>query len=142
MNRTMLSSPLRRTAMVLAALALLLAACGDDGGKGPAAGGTPAVASLVFREVQCLGNPWERDWQTANQGATYPSGEAEQRAIFEAYWRRIGIAVSDVTRDRYIPRASPICQGCDCPTGLEWRLRVPGDLVQLALAYGFRRQSS
>jgi hypothetical protein len=131
----------RRTLLPLIVLAtLLLMACGDDAGGDGAANASPGATGvlLVYREVQCLGNPWEGDWHSSHPGQTYPPDEPARQTIFETYWRTQNIAVSDVRRQQ-TPGVDVVCAGCNCPTGFEWRVRVPPDQVTAALARGFRR---
>ncbi len=122
-------------------LAALIAACGGDGGGAPAASPAPERTALAYREVQCHGNPWERDWLASHSGQPYPANEQAQQAIFEAYWSAQGIDVSEVRRAQYLSPGDIVCLGCDCPTGLEWRVRVPPDDEAAALSRGFRPPS-
>lgn len=112
----------------------------ERGDRAPATGAATTIAGapVIYREVQCLGNPWERAWLAAHPGEQFPTNEPARRDIFEAYWRVQGIDVADVRRERYLKEDEVVCQACTCPTGFEWRVRVAQDKVAAALALGFR----
>ncbi len=128
---------------LLAALVLVAVACGgDDDDRAPTttvtASPQPGVA-VVYREAQCLGNPWEEDWLDHNPGARFPSHGPTRQMIFEDYWRDHGLELAEVRRERYLKDEEVVCQGCDCPTGFEWRASLPEDDLDRALSAGFER---
>jgi hypothetical protein len=140
MPKTVRSASRFLTPLILL-IALLLVACDDDDSSDASEAGTATSApgaTLIYREVQCLGNPWEGDWVASNPGRQLPDDEPARRAIFESYWRRQGIDVTNISRRRS-PGGEVVCLGCNCPTGFEWAVQVPPNQVSAALARGFRQ---
>ena len=71
---------------------------------------------VIVRPVQCLGNPWEKDWlaRNKNQAAKYP--RTEEFEVLAAYFARKKIPVLDIRVKPYV-KGDMLCQACDCPRG-------------------------
>ena len=134
--------PARFAVALMLAAVLMLAACADDDDEGRAGGATGTAGAggvvLVYREVQCLGNPWEADWLASHAGQQFPSDDLTRTMVFESYWRAQGTDVTGVQRRR-APSGDVVCAGCNCPSGFEWVVRVPPGQAAAAMARGFRQ---
>lgn len=131
--------------LVVSALIIVGAACGDDDDDSDAtpvatASSTqtsePGIAA-VYRETQCLTNPWQVAWLESRPGDQFPTDEATHARIFSDYWHDEGIDVTDVARQRYLDEGEVVCAACNCPTGFEWTATVPADDADKAEAAGF-----
>lgn len=129
---------------LLVATSFALAACGDDDDDGDAPPATatdaagPGVA-IAYAETQCLTNPWQQDWLAAHPGEQFPEDDAAHAAIFEAYWRDQGIALTDARRERSLAGDAIVCQACNCPNGFGWTATAPSGDIADAEAAGFTR---
>jgi len=81
---------------------------------------------VVVRPVQCLGNPWEKEWlaRNNNQGVKYPM--KKESAVIQGYFGRLGIPVLEV-RVRPYMSGDALCATCDCPRGDTLFLLIHGD---------------
>ena len=92
---------------------------------------------LAFTMVQCLGNPWERDWlnQDGNEYSDYPRDVEEQIQIARDYYQRQGVELLDV--QMCVSDACP-CRACSCCSGYTLWLRVSDEFIDTLIDLGFR----
>jgi len=97
-------------------------------------------AWVAIEPIQCLGNPWERDWLASHQGdyASYPRNKPAEFQIIKDYYRRQGVVVYQAaTRDRY----QAVCLACSCPEGFTLYLEVRRPDVRTMIGLGYREES-
>lgn len=113
--------------------ALLLPACDGRGGLLR----PPEEEWVAMEPVQCLGNPWERDWieRHGNDPQRYPRDRDSVNRIIADYYGRLGVEVRAVVS---LPRYDVVCLACSCPRGDTLYLLV--DDARPMLDLGFRRE--
>lgn len=121
--------------VAMAAVALLLWGC--DGGGFLL---EPRQSWVAIDPVQCLTNPWEKDWLERHDGnyGSYPLDPDSQYAIIRAYYAGHGVRVDDIIS---IPKYQNVCEACSCPRGDALYLLVRNVDVNRMLRFGFRLES-
>lgn len=115
---------------------LLLPSCKVDG----------PVDSPIFRKgawvaidpIQCMGNPWEREWLEKHPGELYPLELDDMLPIIIDYYERQGIRIVD---SRILWTHNSVCLACSCPAGYTVYFLVSRRDVQMMLELGFRIES-
>ena len=71
---------------------------------------------VLVRPVQCLGNPWEKQWLAKhnNQGSQYP--RQKEFEIIKAFFIRKNVPIFDFRVKPYM-KGESLCAACDCPRG-------------------------
>jgi len=128
---------LKITALVFFTVAGLALLPSCDGGGGLLA---PYRTWVATEPVQCLGNPWERDWleRHGNDYEAYPRDPASQNAIVREYYARFGVDITDIVS---IPKYQVVCAACSCPRGDTFYLYVRDRDVGTMLFLGYRREA-
>ncbi len=127
------------------ALALYLVSCQQPQILAP---GLPDLgrAWVATEPIQCLGNPWERDWLASHDGdygsypkdPTKPGLEPAEVEIIRDYYRRQGVVVFEAaTKGRY----EVVCAACSCPEGYTLYLEVRRQDVERMTSFGYRQES-
>lgn len=96
--------------------------------------------------IQCLGNPWERDWVESHNGdrASYPGDpitpelDPMEIEIITDYYERQGVKVLQAET---VQKHDNVCAGCMCPLGYTLYLLVPEEDVSTMLDLGFRLET-
>ena len=131
-----------RFKVILALSALFIIACT----KNDILSSKPELVWVVIEPIQCLGNPWERDWLESHNGdrASYPKDptmpgiEPEEFAIIQEYYGRNGVTVYTAkTAQKY----NTVCTSCSCPEGHTLYLLVEAEDVQKMIDFGYRAES-
>lgn len=98
--------------------------------------------------IQCLGNPWEKDWisQPGNKYENYPVGhpakiEKEEVEIIKGYFNKKGIYLAAVESKPY-PDNAIVCDACECPVGYTLLVKIPENLSEKLLGMGFNQVES
>jgi hypothetical protein len=103
----------------------------------------PTESWVATDPIQCLGNPWERDWLESHDGdyRSYPRDpvtpglEPQEEEIIREFYDRLGISIIEIeTAQTY----DQVCLACSCPQGYTLYLLVPGSNVQAMLDLGYR----
>ena len=97
----------------------------------------PRCTWVAIDPIQCLGNPWERDWLEKHDYdyGSYPRDWKLQKQIIWNYYRRLGIGVHDITAHWTM---DVVCEACCCPVGYTLYIYVHDKDVQEMIALGFR----
>lgn len=76
----------------------------------------PDRAWVIIKPLQCLGNPWEKEWVASHpkQGPRYPSRKDAE--VIKSFFDRKGIPIHELRIQRYV-KGDPLCMTCDCPRG-------------------------
>jgi len=101
---------------------------------------------VAIEPIQCLGNPWERDWLESHGGdyASYPKDpttpglEPKEVEIIKDFYRRRGVVVF---RAETRPKYEVVCAACSCPEGHTLYLQVRLEDLETMLSYGYREES-
>lgn len=106
----------------------------------------PAGVWMAIEPIQCLGNPWERDWLESHGGdysaypkdPTTPGLEPEEFTIIQEFYDRAGVTVIDAeTKQKY----DAVCLACSCPEGHTLYLLVSPEGVQTMIGFGYRLEA-
>ena len=91
---------------------------------------------MVIRPVNCLGNPWEKDWlaRHKNQGTKYP--RTKEIDVIRAFFKKRGATVLEIRSKPYL-KGDPLCKTCDCPRGDTLFLLVNSHDTPKLVHYGF-----
>jgi len=97
----------------------------------------PQCTWVAIDPIQCLGNPWERDWleRHDNDYDSYPRDWERRKRIILNYYRKLGVGIQDITAHRTM---EVVCEACCCPEGYTLYLYVDDKDVRTMLALGFR----
>ena len=70
---------------------------------------------VIVRPVQCLGNPWEKEWLAhhPHQDAKYP--RAKELDLMRKFFSKKQVRIHDVRRKPY--EGQGVCQTCACARG-------------------------
>ena len=140
---------MRRILFVLLAYAVAGGCTGDESPPPEVSAPDPILTAedvwVATAPIQCLGNPWERDWLDAHGGdyAGYPKDphtpglEPEEIEIIRDFYKRQGVVVSDVTSTRW---DHAVCLACSCPEGYTLYLLVRPEDVETMIAFGYRKE--
>jgi hypothetical protein len=87
-------------------------------GGGTVAGKTLRVDRVwvAIRPVQCLGNPWEKDWLAKHHNRAWRYPSRKEPAILKAYFKKKGVQILDLRVKPY-QKSEPLCRTCDCARG-------------------------
>ena len=135
MTRTIATPGTAVVTLLAATLAILNQSCRTGPGILP-----PGDRAWVATEpVQCLGNPWERDW-LARYGdiQPYPGYPGAEERIIREYYAGIGVEVGEIVS---IPKYQAVCEACSCPRGDVLYLSVREGDVDTMIRLGFRLES-
>jgi len=99
---------------------------------------------LSTKPIQCLGNPWEKDWLAANDNdySAYPIGdpriiEVPEKAIITAFFARQEIDILDIESEPFDDDVM-VCDACHCPQGYTLKINVSKeDAEKLSAEFGF-----
>jgi hypothetical protein len=92
---------------------------------------------LAYTPIQCMGNPWERDWLESHDGdyGSYPSDEIGRGEVIREFYRRQDITIQQVRTE---VSDGAVCLSCDCPAGYTLFVSVPTRQVERMQELGFR----
>ena len=130
-----------RWVVVLALSVLCVMSCNREDSTSP----NPDQVWVATEPIQCLGNPWERDWLESHNGdySGYPKDpatpglEPEEFEIIRDYYGRQGVTVFEAdTAQKY----DVVCAACSCPEGHTLYLLVQGEDVQQMIEFGYREE--
>jgi hypothetical protein len=101
--------------------------------------GSTTAQWMMIDPVQCLENPWEKEWKENNPGNDYPRGdllviENDEKLIIEEYFKSKGVNVLDVKSETYTERFGEpvsVCEACTCPQG--YTLYIQTDITGLSI---------
>jgi len=101
---------------------------------------------VAMEPIQCLGNPWERDWLESHnwdysgypKDPTTPGLEPEEFAIIQDFYDRLGVTVFEAET---APKNEAVCLACSCPEGHTLYLFVAAEDVQKMMEFGYRVES-
>ena len=101
---------------------------------------------VAIEPIQCMGNPWERDWLESHNWdySSYPRSltdeelDPEVLKIIRGYYRRQGVNVfAGETAHKY----DAVCAACSCPAGYTLFLLVEKDKVPKMIDFGYREEA-
>ncbi len=98
---------------------------------------------VEINPVQCMGNPWERDWLDANNNdvSAYPRGPdaplpgPEVIELIKDYYAKQGVEVMDA-KSAWVMQA--VCEACSCPEGYTLYLSIAASDVEKMTGLGFK----
>ena len=131
-----------RCGVVLALCALCMMSCTEE----DTTRSEPGRVWVALEPIQCLGNPWERDWLESHnwdysgypKDPTAPGLEPEEFAIIQDFYDRAGVVVFEAeTALKY----EAVCLACSCPEGHTLYLLVSAESVQKMMELGYRVES-
>ena len=101
---------------------------------------------VATEPIQCLNNPWERDWLESNdwdysrypKDPSTPGLEPEEFEIIQNYYDRQGVEVSEAETN---PRFDAVCLTCSCPEGHTLYLFVRAEDVEQMIEFGYRKEA-
>ncbi len=87
--------------------------------------------------IQCLGNPWERNWLEIEikESSDYPKWNVRQFSIIMNYYAQLDIKIHDIKTER---TQEIVCQACSCPTGETLYLLVYDAEVEKMHGLGYK----
>ena len=123
-------------------LLLCLASCAMEDGASTMAD----RVWMATEPIQCLGNPWERDWlQSHNwdysgypRDPSTPGLEPEEYEIVRDYYSRQEI---EVFQGQTTQMSGVVCAACSCPAGYTLYLLVGVEDVTMMIGYGYRMET-
>jgi hypothetical protein len=117
---------------------LILPGCVDDS-TGPL-GRLDLGVWMAIDPIQCLGNPWERDWLANHDGdyAGYPRDLAGQFEVIKSYYEDLGVDIRGMASRR---KYSIVCCACQCARGDAVYVCVGTEVIETMKAEGFRLES-
>ena len=115
---------------------LLLPSCKVDGPVDPPIFRKSALVAID--PIQCMGNPWEREWLEEHEWELYPRELEDKLPIIVDYYQRQGFMISDST---ILWTHNSVCLACSCPAGYTVYFLVSRRDVQMMLELGFRIES-
>ena len=91
---------------------------------------------VIVRPVQCLDNPWEKEWMAHhhNQAAKYP--RAHEVDIIKSYFARQNVPVLEIRSKPHI-NGDPVCPTCNCSRGDVLYLLMHAPYVQKMVKMGY-----
>lgn len=89
---------------------------------------------VAVKPVQCLGNPWEKDWLERHPNENYPI--QDERKILRAYFGANGVTILDIRRKPFV-QGTHLCQTCNCERGDTLFLSVNASEAPLLRTYGY-----
>ena len=100
---------------------------------------------LAINPVQCMQNPWEKEWRESNPDEGYPSTNSTAIAeIMRSYYEEQGFTIFDIkivklqTLD-YVPAdRNHTCEGCGCSLGHTVLVKVLKSDAPAMLGMDFR----
>ncbi len=97
----------------------------------------PNKAWVALQPVQCLSNPWEKDWLKAhkNKGTKYPM--RDEVNVMKAFFTKKGFFIHDL-RIRPYMHDKPLGRACNSPRGDLLLMLVNREDVSLLMHYGFQ----
>jgi hypothetical protein len=127
---------------------LFTAGCKNDrrlGPRFPDPSLDPNRVWVAIEPIQCLGNPWERDWlKSGGEYSAYPKDTTrheltpEEFEIIRDFYSRQGVVVfKGETRPKY----DNVCLACSCPEGRTLYLWVRAEDVETMISFGYRIES-
>ena len=69
---------------------------------------------MQINPVQCLGNPWERDWLNSHSNDYNLYKNSNEFDVIKDYYKKQGIVIFDVRKERTM---EIVCDACSCPRG-------------------------
>jgi hypothetical protein len=95
---------------------------------------------VVFRPVQCMGNPWEKEWlaKNNNEGSKFPRDK--EFVVLRDYFARKGVQILEI-RERHYVRGEALCQTCDCPRGDTVYLKINADDAPKMVNLGYTERA-
>lgn len=140
-----------RLAIALVLSGLFLMSCNREDATTPLPGEDatrplPGHVWVATEPIQCLGNPWERDWLESHGGdySLYPKDpatpglEPEEFEIIQDYYAGQGVEVIEAQTASKYPA---VCAGCACPEGYTLYLLVRAEDLQQMIDFGYRAES-
>jgi hypothetical protein len=105
----------------------------------------PERVWVATEPIQCLGNPWERDWLESHdwdysgypKDPSTPGLEPEEIEIIQDYYARHGVEVSEAET---APKFHVVCLACCCPEGHTLYLLVRDEDVEQMIEFGYRKE--
>jgi len=131
-----------RWIVVLALLVLFASSCNREDSILP----EPDRVWVAVEPIQCLGNPWERDWLETHawdysgypKDPTTPGLEPQEFEIIRDFYDRHGVSVFEAeTAQKY----DVVCAACSCPEGHTLYLLVRVGDVQQMIEFGYREEA-
>ena len=97
----------------------------------------PNKVWMAASPVQCLGNPWEKDWLKAhhNKGSLYPMHD--ETKVMKDFFTKNGFMIYDLRLRPYM-HDKQLCRACNCSRGDLLLILVPKDDASLLTHYGFQ----
>jgi hypothetical protein len=91
---------------------------------------------IVVRPLQCLANPWEKDWlaKTKKQPDQYP--QMREGSVIRKFFARNRVPVLEIRMQPY-RTGDPICQTCACPRGDTLFLLIKANDVPKMVQLGY-----
>jgi hypothetical protein len=83
-------------------------------------------AWVIIRPVQCLGNPWEKQWLTEHKNKADKFPRNRQFRLMRNYFAKKGIPILEMRVKTY-KQGDPVCQACECPRGDEVYVMIQAD---------------
>jgi hypothetical protein len=71
---------------------------------------------IVVRPLQCLDNPWEKDWLANHKKKTAKYPNDHDHAVIKQFFSKKGIEIMDIREKPYVS-GEPLCQTCGCERG-------------------------
>jgi hypothetical protein len=93
---------------------------------------------VAIDPIQCMGNPWEREWLEEHEWELYPRELEDKLPIIVDYYQRQGFRIFD---SRILVTYGAVCLACSCPAGYTVYLQVFHRDVPELLELGFRIES-
>jgi hypothetical protein len=93
-------------------------------------------AWVIVKPVQCLGNPWEKDWLGKHKNRVDKYPRAKEFDIMKSFFKKKGVPLLDLRIKRYV-NGDPLCQACDCPRGDTLYFLLHEDDVPKMIRYGY-----
>lgn len=91
---------------------------------------------IILRPLQCMSNPWEKEWleKHNNQVTKYP--RAQEYALMKQYFKRHQVTIKSLRVKPYV-NGDPRCMTCECPRGDTWFLLVDAPDVPQMVDLGY-----
>jgi hypothetical protein len=71
---------------------------------------------VVVRPVQCMGNPWEKDWMAKHKNRADQYPRKKEFGILKTYFAKKRIPILEIRLKPYV-KGDPLCAACDCARG-------------------------
>jgi hypothetical protein len=91
---------------------------------------------VSMQPVDCLGNPWEKNWLAHHNNQTNKYPRAQELQIMKGFFYKKGVTILDYRTKPYV-KGDPLCKTCGCPRGDTLLLAVHGAEVPIMRTFGF-----